>query len=180
MINTSLDFITKEINAHLNQIAGSDQRDFIIATSITSDGKLAIPRGKLGLSLINIEEEKLLRNKNVTAHNVADSIEYLNLPLYLNLYVLIAANFNTAESNSNNANYLEGLKRLSDVISFFQHKNVFTKSNSPLLFKTDPGIDRISAVLVNFNFEQMSQFWSISGHSYLPAIVYKLGIQAIQ
>ncbi|RZJ91752.1 MAG: DUF4255 domain-containing protein [Chryseobacterium sp.] len=180
MINTALDFLSKEINSNLNNIAGTTNEDFIVVSSIVYDGKLAIPDKTLGLTLMNIEEDRVAKDQRVTVRNMQGDIETRNPDIYLNLFVLISANFHYEETESPRLDYLEGLKRLSQVISFFQGKNVFTQANSPLLALTDNKIERLSAELFSFNFEQMNHFWSIIGHSYLPSVLYKIRILTIQ
>ncbi|MDQ1139066.1 MAG: DUF4255 domain-containing protein [Pedobacter agri] len=180
MINTALDFLSKEINSNLNNIAGTTNEDFIVVSSIVYDGKLAIPDKTLGLTLMNIEEDRVAKDQRVTVRNMQGDIETRNPDIYLNLFVLISANFHYEETESPRLDYLEGLKRLSQVISFFQGKNVFTQANSPLLALTDNKIERLSAELFSFNFEQMNHFWSIIGHSYLPSVLYKIRMLTIQ
>lgn len=180
MINTALDFISKEINGYLNNIAGTTNEDFIVVSSIVYDGKLAIPDKTLGLTLMNIEEDRVAKDQRVTVRNIQGDIETRNPDIYLNLFVLISANFHYEETESPRLDYLEGLKRLSQVISFFQGKSVFTQANSPLLALTDSKIERLSAELFSFNFEQMNHFWSIIGHSYLPSVLYKIRMLTIQ
>ncbi|MCX3265599.1 DUF4255 domain-containing protein [Pedobacter agri] len=180
MINTALDFLSKEINSNLNNIAGTTNEDFIVVSSIVYGGKLAIPDKTLGLTLMNIEEDRVAKDQRVTVRNMQGDIETRNPDIYLNLFVLISANFHYEETESPRLDYLEGLKRLSQVISFFQGKNVFTQANSPLLALTDNKIERLSAELFSFNFEQMNHFWSIIGHSYLPSVLYKIRMLTIQ
>ncbi|AZI27341.1 DUF4255 domain-containing protein [Pedobacter sp. G11] len=180
MINTALDFLSKEINSNLNNIAGTTNEDFIVVSSIVYDGKLAIPDKTLGLTLMNIEEDRVAKDQRITVRNMQGDIETRNPDIYLNLFVLISANFHYEETESPRLDYLEGLKRLSQVISFFQGKSVFTQANSPLLALTDNKIERLSAELFSFNFEQMNHFWSIIGHSYLPSVLYKIRMLTIQ
>jgi len=180
MINTALDFLSKEINSNLNNIAGTTNEDFIVVSSIVYGGKLAIPDKTLGLTLMNIEEDRVAKDQRVTVRNMQGDIETRNPDIYLNLFVLISANFHYEETESPRLDYLEGLKRLSQVISFFQGKNVFTQANSPLLALTDNKIERLGAELFSFNFEQMNHFWSIIGHSYLPSVLYKIRMLTIQ
>ncbi|WP_231425269.1 DUF4255 domain-containing protein [Pedobacter sp. Leaf250] len=180
MINTALDFISKEINAYLNNIASTNYEDYIVVSSIVYDGKLAIPDKTLGLTLINIEEEHLAKNQQLTVRNMQDDIKYRNPDISLNLSIVISANFHNKDSKSPQLDYLDGLKRLSQVISFFQYKSVFTQANSPLLVVSDSKIERLSAELISFNFEKINHFWSIIGHSYLPSVVYKIRMSTIQ
>jgi hypothetical protein len=130
--------------------------------------------------LLSIEEDRAGQDQRVSGKNRFGDSETRIPAIYLNLYVLISANFNSAETESPTLDYLEGLKRLSQVIAFFQGKNVFTQANSPLLATIDKNIERLSAELFSFNFEQMNHFWSIIGHSYLPSVLYKIRVITVQ
>ena len=50
-------------------------------------------------------------------------VERRNPDIKLNLYMMIAANFQMAGNDSPTVDYLEGLKRLSYIIQFFQGMN---------------------------------------------------------
>lgn len=180
MIHNALNFISQEINTYLNNSAGTANNKHIVVTSIVSNGTLAIPEKTIGLTLMNIEEDRVAKDQRVTVKNVSGEIETRNPDIYLNLFVLISANFDAAESEDPTEDYLEGIKQLSQVITFLQGKNVFTPSNSPLLALIDPSIERLSIELFSFNFEQMNHFWSIVGHSYLPSVLYKIRMITIQ
>jgi hypothetical protein len=151
-----------------------------VVTSIVSNSDLAIPEKTIGLTLMNIEEDRVAKDQRVTVKNATGEIETRNPDIYLNLFVLISANFDSAKTEDPTEDYLEGLKQLSQIITFFQGKSVFTQSNSPLLALIDPTIDRLSIELFSFNFEQMNHFWSIVGHSYLPSVLYKIRMITIQ
>lgn len=180
MIHNALNFISQEINRYLNNAAGTANDKLVVVTSIVSNGDLAIPEKTIGLTLMNIEEDRVAKDQRVTVKNATGEIETRNPDIYLNLFVLISANFDSAETEDPTEDYLEGLKQLSQIITFFQGKSVFTQSNSPLLALIDPAIDRLSIELFSFNFEQMNHFWSIVGHSYLPSVLYKIRMITIQ
>lgn len=180
MIHNALNFISQEINIYLNNSAGTTNNKHIVVTSIVSNGTMAIPEKTIGLTLMNIEEDRVAKDQRVTVKNLNGEIETRNPDIYLNLFVLITANFDAADSEDPTEDYLEGIKQLSQVITFLQGKNVFTPSNSPLLALIDPSIERLSIELFSFNFEQMNHFWSIVGHSYLPSVLYKIRMITIQ
>jgi hypothetical protein len=180
MIHNALNFISQEINRYLNNAAGTANDKLVVVTSIVSNSDLAIPEKTIGLTLMNIEEDRVAKDQRVTVKNATGEIETRNPDIYLNLFVLISANFDSAKTEDPTEDYLEGLKQLSQIITFFQGKSVFTQSNSPLLALIDPTIDRLSIELFSFNFEQMNHFWSIVGHSYLPSVLYKIRMITIQ
>lgn len=180
MIHNALNFIAQEINRYLNNAAGTANDKLVVVTSIVSNGDLAIPGKTIGLTLMNIEEDRVAKDQRVTVKNALGEIESRNPDIYLNLFILISANFDAADTEDPTEDYLEGLKQLSQIITFFQGKNVFTQANSPLLALIDSSIERLSVELFSFNFEQMNHFWSIVGHSYLPSVLYKIRMITIQ
>src|SRR5258708_4383458 len=74
------------------------------------------------LTLVNIEEERALKNGRVTSTLGAGDVGYMNRPFHLNLFLLFTANYR---------NYGTALRRLAQVLTFFQGKQQFTFANSP-------------------------------------------------
>ncbi|MCY7327045.1 MAG: DUF4255 domain-containing protein, partial [Saprospiraceae bacterium] len=74
------------------------------------------------------------------------------------------------------------LKRISKVVLFFQRKNVFTPENvgANLVFPTEVGVEKIILDLFTLNFEQINHLWGVLGGKYMPSVLYKLRIVAIQ
>lgn len=175
MIDTALDFLTDEINAYLvlkNGPSTSVPFEIVLTNVATETGGWAIPKRTLGLSLINIEEERVFKDQRTVFKNEAGDFEHYNPELKLNLYILISANFAIGEDGSPGTGiYSEGLKQLSYVISFFQGKNVFTPDNSPAL---EPTIQKLIVELYSGSFEQQYNFWTVVGAKYLPSVLYKV------
>ncbi len=113
---------------------------------------------KVVVFVLNIEEEKSVRNGHFQAN------PGMNPPVSVNLYLMFAANF-TGE------NYLEALKFISSVISFFQGRNVFDQQNTPLL---SANVEKITAEMVNISLKELSNLWANLGAKYVPSVVYKL------
>ena len=178
MIDKALRFLTDELNAYLDLQNGvSSGGDPIIVLSNVSDnvsGGLAIPINKLGVSLINIEEEKVFKEQQTNFRNADGEFEQYNPEIKLNLYMLVSANF---ESENGDDKYEQGLKQLSRVISFFQGKNVFTPDNSPAL---DASLKKLVVELYSYSFEQQYNFWTVLGAKYLPSVLYKVRLLAFQ
>ncbi len=179
MIHATLNFLTKSINNFLKIKNGLDE-DKIFLTHVSDDSGIAIPNKSLGLSLVNIEEEKVFKEQNTTFINSEGIVEYRNPELKLNLYILVTANFQDKLADDDSDDYYEGLKQLSHVISFFQSKNVFTNDNSPLLASEDPNIKKLILELYSYSFEQMYNFWSVLGTKYLPSVLYKVRMIKVQ
>ena len=98
----------------------------------------------------------------------------------LPIYILISANFQDKLVSDSSDDYVEGLKQLSHIISFFQAKNVFTQDNSPALAKYDPDIQKLVVELYSYSFEQLYNFWSVVGTKYLPSVLYKVRVISFQ
>jgi hypothetical protein len=179
MIDSVLQFLTSELNLFLNQKAGTIDVKRILLSSVSSSGTVSIPNKTLGMALMNIEEEKYAKDHRNIFRNTKGDIEARNPDLYINLYVLIYANFNDDGADSSD-DYAEGLKQLSWVISFFQARSVFTPDVYPAMTELDSSMERLTAELFSFTFEQMHNFWSLVGASYMPSALYKIGTLTIQ
>lgn len=179
MIHSSLKFLTRAINDYLIIKNGLDE-DKIFLTHVSDESGVAIPDKSLGLSLVNIEEEKIFKEQKTTYVNSEGIVEYRNPELKLNLYILISANFQNKDLNDPSDDYFEGLKQLSHIISFFQAKNVFTNDNTPALASEDPNIKKLILELYSYSFEQMYNFWSVLGTKYLPSVLYKIRMLKVQ
>jgi hypothetical protein len=181
MIHTCLSFLTNELNDYLKLRTGSPTVDRVYLTSVaTEGGGVVIPNKSLGVSLINIEEDRVYKDQKSTLINNNGNVERLNPEIKLNLYVLISANFQNADAEDSTDDYVEGLKQLSWIISFFQAKNVFTPENSPKLADFDPNLTKLVVELYSYSFEQLYNFWSVVGAKYLPSVLYKIRILTFQ
>lgn len=183
MIDLALDFLTNEVNAYLvqkNLPSLAPVPEIVLTNVAAEDGNWAIPPRTLGLSLINIEEDRVNKDQQTAFRTPQGEIEHYNPEIKLNLYILISANFASGDP-SGNANatgiYAEGLKQLSYVISFFQGKSVFTTDNSPML---DLSIKKLIVELYSSSFEQQYNFWNVVGAKYLPSVLYRVRMLTYQ
>ncbi|MCE7056396.1 DUF4255 domain-containing protein [Algoriphagus sp. AGSA1] len=180
MIHSTLEFLTAELNAFIKLKVGDPIGDRVVLSSVTNETGIIIPDKSLGLSLINIEEERTIKEQRSTYINAVGKTEKRNPEIQLNLYVLITANFQNKNINDSSDDYVEGLKQLGYAISFFQSKNVFTKENSPGLSGSDPELTKIVVELYSYSFEQLYNFWTVVGAKYLPSVLYKVKTLRIQ
>lgn len=181
MIHTSLSFITNELNEYLKMRTGSPTVDRVFLTSVaTEGGGVVIPDKSVGVSLINIEEDRVYKDQKTTIINNQGNVEHLNPEIKLNLYILISANFQNSDDNDSSDDYVEGLKQLSFIISFFQARNVFTPENSPKMADYDPNLKKLVVELYSYSFEQLYNFWSVVGTKYLPSVLYKVRMITFQ
>lgn len=160
MIDAAFLFLRSEINSYINLKTGS--ADTLEITPLTDDsGQILTDR--LGLTLVNLEEERtsqpLPQLKPTTAGQVAKS----NPKIRLNLHLLFSANFEN--------NYDEALKHLAYIITFFQARNVFTPQTHPGLAD---GIEKLVVEMMSLGLEQQNNLWAALGAKYRPSVVYKM------
>ena len=180
MIHSVLEFLAQELNSFIKLKVGDPLTTRIFLSGVTNEAGIAIPDQSLGLSLINIEEERTNKEQQSRFINSVGKVEKRNPEIQLNLYVLITANFQNKQANNTSDDYVEGLKQLSYAISFFQSKNVFTPENSPALSGFDESLKKIVVELYSYSFEQLYNFWSVVGAKYLPSVLYKIKTLTIQ
>jgi hypothetical protein len=182
MIDAALSFLSDELNEYLKiKSSDPDTTRIILSNVAISSGAgsgVGIPDNHLGMSLINIEEERVFKDQRTAFINSDGLTEHMNPDLRLNLYILISANYQDSIASDSSEDYKEGLKQLSYVISFFQSKNVFTNDNSPTL--ADSSIQKLIIELYSYNFEQLNNFWSVLGTHYLPSVLYKVRVITFQ
>ena len=171
MIDKCMDILKSQIHQYFKSIPDlnvTSNETVSVSPLVKEDGSVVIPKDNMGLTLINIEEEKVHKAQSAV-HKTADGlVMHMNPELKLNLYILLASNFNT---------YATGLKFLSAGISFFQSKNVFTAANTPDL---DPRIEKLIVELHTMGLEQQNHLWGYLGAKYLPSICYKVRMLIVQ
>ncbi len=129
---------------------------------------------KLIVTLLRVEEEPTL--KNGPFYKVTESkAEYQNRPINLNIYILIAANFD---------NYDTSLITLSKAIEFFQGRNVFTSSDT-VYTRDNVSFDisndfKFILDLYSPTFEELNNIWGTLGGRQLPSVIYRLQLITIE
>lgn len=119
----------------------------------------------LVLSLVKIEEERTLKNGKSFASNGPSEIVYRNRPLHLNLCLLFSANYR---------NYGTALRRIAQVLTFFQGKQKFTPGNSPGFLPPTPILDfSLSMDLLTLSFEEVNHLWGFLGAKEMPFALYR-------
>jgi hypothetical protein len=168
MLHLAADFLTRELNAWLLARTGASFGNALLTRIATETGRWAIPDDQVGVTLINVEEERMLKSQLPQASYV-DGRHVLREPeIKLNLQLLFAAQFK---------NYEQGLKQLSYVLTFFQGHPVFTRERYPAL---DPRIEKLGVDLMALGFEQLNQLWAFVGAKQLPAALYRVRLVALQ
>lgn len=174
MIDAAFALLNNQLAAYIESMGG-DRMDVVMANIAAIDAansNLDLER-KVILSLVNIEEEAALKNAGPIYRNVK-TLNYVNPPIYLNLYLLITAHYEK---------YEDALTRLSNVIQFFQGKNSFTLKNSPpndMLLNPDTYEDiQLHVEMFSLSFEQLNHLWGSLGGKQWPSVLYKVRLVKI-
>jgi hypothetical protein len=171
VIDKAFDFLKKEIYGYLARIPElnvKNQEIVKVSSLLKLNGETELPSNVIGLTLVNVEEERVLKSQTTAVVDEAGRVSHLNPEIKLNLYMLVTANF---------TNYPTALEHLSAVIRFFQAKSVFTSKNSPLL---PDAISKLMAELYTLSLEQQNHLWGALGSKYMPSVLYRLRLLAIQ
>lgn len=120
---------------------------------------------QLILSLINLEEEATLKN-GPTAFRQGSLVEYRHRPVHLNLFLIFTANY---------TNYDTSLRRLDQVVTYFQGHKHFDLSSIPGGVPTmNPETElSITMELVSLSLEEINHLWGALGGKELPFVAYR-------
>ena len=169
MIYEALQIISEQLNLYLSSegLINLVKLENIALLQPSADNSEKVD-GKVVLTLINLDEEKTL--KNLPNYKVINkqSTEYKNPPIHLNLYLLISANCNT---------YVNSLRSISKTIEFFQGKSIFTSENTTYTVKEDFDVLSNFKLIVNLHtptFEELNHIWGTLGGRQLPSVIYQI------
>ncbi len=162
MLDVALNLLASEFNNHLLARTGAQTGAARLTRTVDDSGKYAIEQDTIGLTVLNIEEERLTK-----AHTpdfiYRDGRHVVQPPvLKLNLSAMFAANFRV---------YDQALKHLAIVLGYFQTHPVFTPDEHPA---QDPRIEKLVVELQSLTFEQLNQVWGFIGAKQLPAVFYRV------
>jgi hypothetical protein len=177
MISHALTIVINELDKHLADPDTYNSGDSIVklgnlAEGVTAEGGL---RDKLILSMVNIKEEKTLKNlPHYVRNDIRLSTIYENPPVFLNFQILITAT---------HSKYINALLVLSRAIRFFQFKNVFTQDNvdpdSIITGAPDNQLDQLESFKLIFDLysptmEEVNHLWGTLGGKQYPFVLYTL------
>ena len=171
MIDKAMTFISDFLNTEIRLRYGIKEDIVIVGSLINLDGSVTENiENKIVGSIINLEHETTVKSLGNYVANGNNQFGKVAPPVFLNLYVLIAANYNSS-------NYMEALKMLSTVIGIFQANPYFTKQQNPTM---PLPLERLTLEIFNLPINELSHIWSGIGAKYVPSILYKVRMIAIQ
>jgi hypothetical protein len=177
MIAHALTIVKNELDRHLATFGGNTPHAELgnvgeVATSAPGNGSA---RNKVLLSVINVQEERTLKNvATYVRDDAAMRVRYENPPTFLNLAVLVVAT---------HAKYDDALLALSRALLFFQFRNVFTQENVEPQSLTNGApvndLDRLVEFKLIFNLwsptlEEVNDMWGMLGGKQFPFALYSM------
>ncbi|WP_443113920.1 DUF4255 domain-containing protein [Herbaspirillum seropedicae] len=171
MINAAVSHLAGQLNQFLKQSYGRTEDIVVMSGLVDAEGHPASQvKNKLVMFLVNLEKDTMPYRPHGRG-DVGMARAVVNpAPLYLNLYVMLAANFS-------GANYGEALKLLSGAISYFQRHPVFDHQSTPGL---DGRIEKLILDIENLKIHELSNIWTLLGGKYLPSVLYKVRMVALE
>lgn len=174
MIYEALQIIADEVNVYFKQ-KFPEIGDVVVLDNIAladSDHESASEMAnKVVLTLLTIDEESTLRNM---ANRMVSNNRTLvrNEKINLNLYLLFSGN---------KTFYKDSLSFISNVIAFFQGKNLFTNANTSITTSMgDVETFRFTMELYTPTFEDLNYIWGTLGNKQYPSALYKLSLVSIE
>jgi hypothetical protein len=185
MISHALTIVANELDRHLTDVYGAVAPQVALANIAEGLGNggaaNAVARDVLAVSLVNIKEEKALKNLgNAVRNDSTLRVVYENPPVFLNCEILIVAT---------HGNYTNALLMLSRAIRFFQHRNVFTQDNvaPSSLSASAPAnpLDQLETFKLVFDLhspslEEVNHLWGTLGGKQYPFVLYMLRLLELQ
>jgi hypothetical protein len=169
-----IDQVLGHLATHLN---GYYRRTFQVAEDVAVVSNLqelggspvVVASNRMVLFLSSIEHDTLAHRAKAPAQPSAQGTIRRVPPVFLNLLVMCAANFSGNQ-------YPQALKFLSGAIAFFQGNAVFDHQNTPDL---DRRLDRLALNMEDLGSQQMHSLWSIHGGRYLPSVLFRVRMVAL-
>lgn len=172
MLDLALLFLKNELNTylstHLSTPTAANTVEVRLSKLVDEAGRYAIAEETLGITVINIEEDRTFKS-HVPEYAYSNGQHLVLEPdLKLNLHILIAANFKQ---------YDQGLKYISLVLTFFQSHPFF---DSTTYADLDPRLEKLVVELQSLSYEQLNQVWAFIGGKQLPSVIYKVRLVVLQ
>ncbi|MDB5908407.1 MAG: hypothetical protein JWP34_2521 [Massilia sp.] len=179
MITHALTIIVNELTRHLAVYGPSalppvELGNIAEGFRTTNDGS-GVSREVLDLSVVNIKEEKTLKNQpNFVRDMATNTARYENPPVILNFQVLLVAT---------HVNYSGALLMLSRAIRFFQSTPLFTETtvapasithNAPLNMLDRLVGFRLALDLYSPTMEEVNHLWGTLGGKQYPFVLYMM------
>jgi len=158
-----------------------------IAT-LSDDDSIVSDRSAIVLSIVNIEEDKTLKNQSLykaipkPPEEQITKIDRYKKPAQNLIFSILFTAY-----NSDNTMYADSIDKLEQVMRYLQNNNVFYY-NDNMGFKEQDEVsseqikesDKIIIDLISLKTDQLNQMWSYLGAKYMPSCLYTLRLVHLQ
>ena len=181
MLSHALTIVINELEKHLTDTYGGGAvipqvRLGNIAEGVGNGANTGtVPRDVLDFSMVNIREEKTLKNiSNQVRNDATLRVVYENPPVFLNFHILVVATHSA---------YANALLVLSRAIRFFQFRNVFDQDSvAPASLTVNAPanpLDQLETFKLIFDLysptmEEVNHLWGTLGGKQYPFVLYTL------
>lgn len=169
MIDKALEFLKNELDAYMKVWLGESADTVKLTQIVDSKGNSAL-KSRIGMTLINVVEERINKAQSRRATTVGDVTYFMPPEIKLNLLVLFVAQV------SANRPYEEALKALSGIATFFQSHPSFEADTHPAL---DAKIEALIVEMQTLDLEGQNNIWGAIGSELLPSLLYKIRLVTI-
>jgi hypothetical protein len=171
MIVEAMSLVLAQVNQYIHQADGSPlgTADAVTIGNISQVENASVAtdmENHIILSLVNVGEEASLKNSPAVTRSPSGAVNYQNPPVFLNLFLLFSANY---------TNYTTALRRLAQILSFFQSKKTFSLANSPgAVNNISPATDlTLHLDLLSLSYEEVNYLWGSLGGKQMPFAMYR-------
>jgi hypothetical protein len=173
LIADALVFLRKHLDDHLRIVLGGTQDDPTGDKVVFVDGDqmdpISFKLGAVSALLINVEEERVLRNPDMYVRKTEDGqAQRVQPDIRLILYVLFVARFKQ---------YDAAWQHLSKIIEHIQSVRVFDAQVTPAL---PANIEKLMLELVTLGFAEQNEVWNALRTTHHPSILYRVKLIAFR
>lgn len=167
MINELLEFIKKRLDLYLTNGSSTEQPISFMQEEPTDAVKF--PAQKIVPVLIQVEEDKAFLPADRHLHVNKNGLKFTSNPsIAINLILVFVSNY---------TNYLEGTRRLSQIIHYFQANAFFNKEKHPDLPASIPDV---KIELHPLTLGAQNEMWSMLRAPYRPSAAYKVKLLLVE
>jgi hypothetical protein len=173
MLGDVLVFLRRHLDEYLRAELGETPDDPSGDKVVFVDGDkfepISFKLGAVSEVLINVEEERVLRQPDLYSRTAEDGSTLRVQPdIRLILYVLFVARFKQYEAS---------WQHLSKIIEHLQTHRVFEPESSPDL---PAGIEKLVIELVTLNFAEQNEVWNALRVTHHPSLLYRVRMVAMR
>lgn len=171
-IRATLEAVRQRMNEFMQAAMPRPGEEWVVLSNLVdAEGKAYDgARNRVVMFLANVQKETTISTARGMVPAGDSAYSQVAPPLYVDLYVLVTANFY-------DAGYTEGLTALTQAISFFQQNPWFTPATLPGL---PPGVDKLTWEMANLEPMGLSYVMGLAGIKYLPSAYYKVRMLPFQ